>query len=810
MMKTKRQSRSAVGAARSSARGDVGIGARTLVQKRYGSEPAANAPDTHALAAQGVAGSGGPLPHLDIIQGAFGLHNVSDVRAHVGGNAAEAATGMGAEGYATGADVAFRSSPSLHLAAHEAAHVVQQREGVHLSGGVGQENDPYERHADAVADGVVRGESVEALLGVPVNGNAPAKVQHKKLTQQECSDVLYAAAWIYAGNEPAALIAKAPAEHRSALRKLHKVVTDANSNDRDKVQPTELYERYQQASAALAPAFSAGRESMLSYYSGYVAPKDRQLRTRLAKRAADERARNLDLASGDAVAVADDASSAVRAAYLNIQTTNMRTVLKKLGTSAFRLDVASGAQTAEEVAANQKQSNDIGVASGGLMAVQGVITVAKALLDLNDEQFKERWAAAKADFCALDPSFKAVGTLAEFVNAWASILGGVAAAAASTVGLVAQAAGKLDIAQSMFAASRMSFKVLGHVGAVIQLVHGTMVLFDGTSTLAQKEKAVGNMVTSSAFLIGSGLGGAAMAGPAFVVALATWELIQFISVNFQKCKFAIANAALEPVFKGMHSSGEVMADEMKRIASAGILSVTETDPAQQAAFLDIVRQGTEGLRARCVAFLKTCRPMSTFTDKLKWRVEPGGYKAFQQAFNPHLGRKFGTKPEDVAQAVGEVVETISWCLTNADSMTFNEAAGRDMPTREGGHGVAADEQWINGDVVRAEWEGKHYPATIIETSDDGAKARLHWHGYGEKWHNLWVECLTLRPGSPQSGSAGAWKDGDSVTADFEGGRYPATILEVSDDGQRARLHWTGYGESWHEGWHSTAGFEARS
>ncbi|MBE7452375.1 MAG: DUF4157 domain-containing protein [Kofleriaceae bacterium] len=121
-------------------------------------------PDVHALAAQGTAGGGGTLPFLDEIQRAFGHHDVSGVRAHVGGAAAEASAAMGARAYAAGDAVAFAEAPDLHLAAHEAAHVVQQRSGVSLKGGVGQAGDAYEQHADAVADRVVRGESVESLL----------------------------------------------------------------------------------------------------------------------------------------------------------------------------------------------------------------------------------------------------------------------------------------------------------------------------------------------------------------------------------------------------------------------------------------------------------------------------------------------------------------------------------------------------------------------------------------------------------------------------------------------------------------------
>ncbi|MEL6182964.1 MAG: DUF4157 domain-containing protein, partial [Myxococcota bacterium] len=97
---------------------------------------------------------------------------MSGVQAYVGGPAAEANAQMGAEGYATGNAVAFKEAPSLHLAAHEAAHIVQQRAGVSLKGGVGQAGDAHEQHADQVADAVVQGKSAEGLLDRYTHGGA--------------------------------------------------------------------------------------------------------------------------------------------------------------------------------------------------------------------------------------------------------------------------------------------------------------------------------------------------------------------------------------------------------------------------------------------------------------------------------------------------------------------------------------------------------------------------------------------------------------------------------------------------------------
>ncbi len=148
-------------------------------------EPATDAvpppADTHAVAAAGVASASAPLPHLAEIQRSFGRHDVSHVRATIGGAVAAASDALGADAYATGDRVGFASAPSLHTAAHEAAHVIQQQRGVQLAGGLGAAGDRYEQHADAVADAVVRGESAEALLGAgATGGSSHAAIQRKE------------------------------------------------------------------------------------------------------------------------------------------------------------------------------------------------------------------------------------------------------------------------------------------------------------------------------------------------------------------------------------------------------------------------------------------------------------------------------------------------------------------------------------------------------------------------------------------------------------------------------------------------------
>ena len=139
---------------------------------------------THAIASAGLAGGGGALPYADTIAKSFGdkhADTVGGISAHTDGAAQAANQALGAQGYATGSDVAFARQPDLHTAAHEAAHVVQQKGGVQLKGGVGQQGDSHEQNADAVADRVVQGKDASDLLAPYGAGGETAGVQAKPL-----------------------------------------------------------------------------------------------------------------------------------------------------------------------------------------------------------------------------------------------------------------------------------------------------------------------------------------------------------------------------------------------------------------------------------------------------------------------------------------------------------------------------------------------------------------------------------------------------------------------------------------------------
>jgi hypothetical protein len=116
------------------------------------------------IAQSGLRSPASTLPYIEQIQRSFGHHPVTSIQAHLGPRAAVSAELIGASAYATGNHVIFTGKPDLFTAAHEAAHVVQQRHRPALQDGIGREGDFYERRANEIASRVVSGQSAEELL----------------------------------------------------------------------------------------------------------------------------------------------------------------------------------------------------------------------------------------------------------------------------------------------------------------------------------------------------------------------------------------------------------------------------------------------------------------------------------------------------------------------------------------------------------------------------------------------------------------------------------------------------------------------
>lgn len=182
--------------------------------------PKSSVPEAQAIFRSCPAGTGSPLPHLDRIQRSFGpRHDLSGVKAFVGGLAAEATQQTGIDAYTSAERIVFREAPSLHIAAHEAAHVVQQRSGIQIAGGFGTRGDVYERHADAVADSVVAGRSCGDLLATytGTGGKQPSSSPGIQFLRQTIPYIGPLVSYLNPENQLARLFLPGLSEHQKNL-----------------------------------------------------------------------------------------------------------------------------------------------------------------------------------------------------------------------------------------------------------------------------------------------------------------------------------------------------------------------------------------------------------------------------------------------------------------------------------------------------------------------------------------------------------------------------------------------------------------
>lgn len=133
--------------------------------------------------------------------------------------------------------------------------------------------------------------------------------------------------------------------------------------------------------------------------------------------------------------------------------------------------------------------------------------------------------------------------------------------------------------------------------------------------------------------------------------------------------------------------------------------------------------------------------------------------------------------------------------------------------------IGCNKPYRIGEHVWVEWEGREYPAYIIDQKDK-ARFRVHFDGYDSQWdEDVTLDRIKGRIVAPvkhppppdkvaramgvfpkPSASAGApspYKVGDRVRVRWRGSVYAGTVQAVLD-ADRVSIHYDGYGSEWDE------------
>jgi hypothetical protein len=132
--------------------------------------------------------------------------------------------------------------------------------------------------------------------------------------------------------------------------------------------------------------------------------------------------------------------------------------------------------------------------------------------------------------------------------------------------------------------------------------------------------------------------------------------------------------------------------------------------------------------------------------------------------------------------------------------------------------AACKRPYRSGDYVWVEWEGRDYPAYIVDKAGT-ARFRVHYDGYESRWDEdilpdrikgrvtgpvtpppppEKVARLNAGPkGSGSAANAAIYKAGDRVRVRWRGSLYAATVIAVVAP-DRYLVHYDGYEAAWDE------------
>ncbi|HLL23198.1 MAG TPA: DUF4157 domain-containing protein [Kofleriaceae bacterium] len=610
-------------------------------------------------AAAGVEGSGSQLPFLSLVQKSFGPdHDVSAIRAHVGGRAGAAARDIGADAYATGNAVAFAGAPDLHTAAHEAAHVIQQQAGVQLKGGIGEQGDAYEREADAVADAVVAGRSAAPLLARYVGGAGGSGGVQMKKQAVERAPVIEEATLLEVSGQLETLLRTRESrpyfgKYAHALLYLEWAVLEDGpvaytAENRLAFLDTAL--------GMLRPVLStmkADQRWVSWLYSAGVERSLASVRTRLHEQRVEDRIATASLTRAEEPDAPKSEAQELKSA-----------IAEHIKTTAKLTSIVNGFVKESEINTRQgKNTNEVLTGKGalGLEAMNDTLGVVSGYLDLTDEDLQKRYS----ELAGL-PGLTHAKTRLEVYKATAGLLESAVGARSKLARLVALQVGKPDLAAKL--ANVSDWKAPGRIVAAVTFMHSVAVLCDERSTDQERLDAVFDAAGAS--LSAAGLGTASfLLGTTYLVAKAAASLYWQVRGGITK---AYTDAAFATITR---ESASLVRRLETMVITAGLLA-TEHDPDQRAALEKREKGEAAALGGQIDHFLaqSTRAVMERQAGGPSLASYPGNHRTLREMFQPLATLQGKSEPTEAVVAATTVVETINECLRDAELIFAAETA----------------------------------------------------------------------------------------------------------------------------------------
>jgi len=619
------------------------------------------------LAAQGVSGSGAAMPFADQIATSFGAEHadtVHGIRAHTGGAATAASEDIGAKAYATGNNVAFAGTPDLHTAAHEAAHVVQQRQGVHLKGGVGADGDQYERHADAVADRVVAGTSAADLLGARGAGGGAAvqlkgppkkdpKAEAKAHEEFESAGpmVCYAIAGVFRDSNY--MMESMPSKYVDAMHKLYRVVHgDGKSGHQHALAGRERRAVFDEVYPIFKPFTDLTAHFVGDEY-GDINGRMNSLRNGVLQTEAYDRVENaIVFGTGkdqQAMDMPDDK-------HPDEQAKALKGVLPSVRASALRA-IAAAKQKGDAAGIHKQQIEQLG-------ATLELLQFGESFLGMSDQELHLHIDTIKAK--ASDVTDKA--SFVKKVVSWTSYaMKGTLSIGENLMKLV----GDKMMAVECSELAQTLGNGIGSVLSVVQIVHGITVLLDDNASRDDKIGAGVEIAAGVAFLAGGSAASMAITGP--------FMLVKGAQYLYSEAVIGWDTDLVRGAFQELQRDAGMIARSMEHLAAAKILQSAEQDPERRKALADQEIARTDELKHNVLSLLRNTEHVEHGDI-----YSPGNIQIISDAFAHPRNTAPGAQTQEQIIILSHLVsQQIAWCFKRGPAIVQATASNKSIVEVDG-------------------------------------------------------------------------------------------------------------------------------
>ena len=412
------------------------------------------------------------------------------------------------------------------------------------------------------------------------------------------------------------------------------------------------------AIAGLQPAIDQFRKLDATWLDEHLFPRLEHLRRIATYEVARDRINNsVRVGNGVLEIPSDDADAHRQGTVLHLELPKLRSSLSTLNEQVIRLK-HDGIHHEAEALLQGKHEPHLG--PGTLVYLQNTLLLVDGWLTLSDDEFRGRLGEVRG-------WRSDISTYAELVKAVVELAGGAVTATAAYAAVIAKLTGNEMLFASAAGVARSVGLHFANTVALIEVVHGVVVLFDPDATRQEKIDAAVSASSGATWLVARHFDKVAFGAAASTAIIAGYAELKLVAHLYWEAKLGLTTGMMRLAFETIQRHGANIARKADALARAGLLAAEEHDPESASSLRRVQDNIARDLGDDIDYLLDDCQPRGIEADVAKY---PGSYPLLREVFAPLASFKGLREVAPVSSAAPKVLERIAWSLAHAGDIVL--------------------------------------------------------------------------------------------------------------------------------------------